>query len=173
MISSLTRTALHALTCTMVCGCATHTTAVDAMMILPQSATTLEVDKNQLFIMAEAINTPSPAFPQVDLSSMENLTVCARFIVTEDGSVKDVERIEESPGCNRVSDDNGEPFMLEVQNALQKWTYFSAAICEFDISEDECQGQQAKIRPLAIRLAYRFDFSMKNGRRRVSVSRGE
>lgn len=167
----LIRYSLFILIAMTASSCASRKDFVDQVMILPANSSYVEVEKNQRFIMAVPINSPTPAFPLDGHSGLNDATICSRFVVTEDGRVRDIEQIDDAPNCMALSRMGGDVFMGQVRKALEQWTYFGAAICEFEASEDECRDGHGSLRPLSIRLAYRSNFSTKNGRRAVAFAK--
>lgn len=171
MIYLLIRSCLFILIGMTASGCASRKDFVDKMMILPANSSYVEVERNQRFIMAIPINNPTPEFPLDGPGELTDATICSRFVVTEDGRVRDIEQIDDAPNCMMLGSKRGEVFMGQVRKALEQWTYFGAAICEFEISEDECRDGRGYLRPLSIRLAYRFNFTTKNGGRAVTFAK--
>jgi len=53
--------------------------------------------------------------------------------------------------------------MPTLSNALNAWTFAAAAICHFESSESECDGASAKLRTVAVKLAYRIEFTQQDG----------
>ena len=139
-------------------------------MVLPPGAEVVELERNQVFVMAIPIESPDPGFPAGHLCPDDRVTVCSRFVVTADGRVAGVEQFDDMEGCEPVDSKRGAPFAEAVQVALQQWTFFAAATCRFLASEDECTEGRADVVAVPIQLAYRFEFSMGQDRQgRVSV----
>lgn len=142
----------------MLAACASqgYRQHVDRGMILPFSAARLDVQTNQKFIMAVPIKDKMPVFPS--RTKQASATICIEFVVTSDGRVRDAVQIDNAPDCEHISELT-QPFASEAIRAVSEWTFFGAAICEFVEAESECDTATANLRPVSIKLAYRFSFS--------------
>lgn len=136
-------------------------------MILPDGAQQTAIKTKQKFLMAAPVEERMPGFPSVPAPQAET-TVCVEFVVSEAGETSSVKQIDAAPGCEPVGSDSSGIFLPEVRNAVDSWTFFGAALCDFEVSEDECEETGARLTPLAIKLAYRFEFTQAEGRRRVT-----
>lgn len=148
-------------------GCATADRAVESGMILPDGAQQTEIKTKQKFLMAVPVEERMPDFPSASVQQAET-AVCVEFVVTEEGQTSSVRQIDAAPGCEAVGSDFSGIFLPEVRNAVESWTFFGAALCDFEVSEDECDAAGARLTPIAVRLAYRFRFTQAEGRRRVT-----
>ena len=149
-------------------GCATRSTAVESRMILPDGAARTEIREHQAFIMAIPIRTEDPVFP-TDEGEPREASVCVEFQVSGAGEVNSIQQIDSAPNCDQVRADNA-PYATAAKFAVSQWSFIGAAICDFKVSEDECDGAEAKLTAVPIKLAYRFHFRVENGRRSVRSS---
>jgi hypothetical protein len=151
-------------------GCAAQLSArhaVEKGMILPEGAQQTELKANQKFLMAAPIENRMPAFPKAPVQQAET-TICVEFIVSEDGRAGSVHQIDTAPGCEKIENSASRIFFPAVRTAVESWTYFGSALCDYEVSEGECEQGTAKLTPLAIKLAYKFSFTQSNGKRGVS-----
>jgi len=139
---------------------------VSSGMILPKSAERIEVAERQLFVMATPIETPTPTYPAGSVASGQH-AVCVEFVVRADGTVDSIRRIEGHVGCEVLEAPQLSPFLDSVTQTVHKWTFFGAALCNYQNAEAECESLDAQLRPIDIKLAYRFVFTMSNGKRSV------
>lgn len=149
--------------------CASRPTiqSVEKDMILPDGAQQTQLKPGQKFLMAVPIQTPLPSYAGWKIQAADT-TICVEFVVADDGSVDSVHQIDNASNCEKVDSVASASYLPEVYSAVQSWTYFAAAMCEFKKSEDECDGPSANLTPLSIKLAYKFTFTQLNGRHHVS-----
>ncbi|PJJ97585.1 hypothetical protein CO641_11600 [Lysobacteraceae bacterium NML91-0213] len=155
-------------------GCASQGGRVDREMVLPAVAERHELDDRQRFLMAVPVSVPMPVFPE-DLRLRTQAVVCASFVVDTDGNTVDVGTAEQGPACvGSAGSDAAHYARLRavVEDALAQWTWFGAAVCTFPDGvepDDACRTEGVAIRPVPLRLDYRFVFAPGG---RVSVGRG-
>jgi len=150
-------------------GCASkrlHTRSIDATMILPAGAERTQLKPGQTFLMPVPIDSPSPRFPENVKPS--SAVVCVEIEVSGEGVVGAVRQIAPSPDCAAPGTDASTVFVPAVSEAVRSWTYFAAALCEYETDEMQCEQGTARLTPVAVKLAYRFQFSQANGTRGVS-----
>lgn len=140
---------------------------VDRGMILPVNAAHLEVRSDQKFIMAVPVDDRMPDFPAN--ANRDSAKICLEFVVTEDGEVHSPLQIDSAAGCEPIGDPGSMPFVKEAVRAVEDWTFFGAAICDFNYDEAECDTHAARLRPVSIKLAYKFTFSTAGGKRVVAA----
>jgi hypothetical protein len=138
-------------------------------MILPAGAQQSRLKEKQKFLMAVPIDDPTPAFPD-EVTSDVDATLCVELVVHEDGSVGDVKQIDTAPSCEPLQSEASRQFLPAVLSAVESWTYFAAALCEYQTSEAECDAADARLTPVSIRLAYRFAFRQEGSRRNTSTA---
>ena len=143
-----------------------HTTyGVDRAMILPDGAPQVSVREGEHFLMAVPIDQPMPDWP-ADADTLPAGSVCMNFVISADGEVGAVKSLD-APGCVPTQDATAAPFQKAVADAVSRWRFFGAALCKVDGPESACRQDNADITPVPIQVAYRFDFSMQNGRRQI------
>lgn len=143
-----------------------HTTyAVDRAMILPDGAPQVSVREGEHFLMAVPIDQPMPDWPE-GAETPPTGSVCMNFVISTDGEVGAVKPLD-APGCVPSQGSTAAPFQKAVTDAVSRWRFFGAALCKVDGPESACQQEGAEITPIPIQVAYRFDFSMENGRQRI------
>ena len=143
--------------------------------MIPLGAARHEVKDDQQFIMAVPINIRNPEYPEEVDDIRRKLDICASFVVTEEGGVDEVE-IVDLPVCPDSRSYAASAFGKAVVSAVSDWTFFGAAICSFpDVASknDDCEGEGAKLEPVAIRLTYNFIFDSSSGRKVVSSRAGK
>lgn len=134
-------------------------------MILPVNAAYLEVRSDQKFIMAVPIDDRNPDFPVN--ADRDSAMVCLEFLVTGEGVVHAPLQIASAAGCEPIGYPGSMPFVREATRAVEGWTFFGAAICDFNYDESECDIDATRVRPVPIKLAYKFSFSTVGGKRAV------
>ncbi|MFT4179018.1 MAG: hypothetical protein QM612_06065 [Thermomonas sp.] len=144
---------------------------VDASIILPESASRMQLEKTQVFFMPNEIESPAPVFPADYPDNDADVTVCAGFVVSAEGEVVNIHQITDEWGCEPEDSIPGRALYPEVQSALSRWSYFAGTICTFEVDESECDGPDARLTPTAVRLAYRFRFLMSNGKKSVQAGK--
>lgn len=137
-------------------------------MILPDGAARTELRERQAFLMAVPINIEDPVFPAHEREP-RSISVCVEFQVSEVGEVHSIQQIDSALDCAQAQLAN-KPYFDAVKSAVGEWTFIGAAICDYKISEDDCDSTEATLTAVPIRLAYRFHFRVKNGRRSVDSS---
>lgn len=158
----------------LLAGCASQGGRVDREMVLPALAERHELDDRQRFLMAVPVSDPMPAFPE-DLRLRTQAVVCASFVVDTDGNTVDVGTAEAGPACAGSADTDAvqhAQLREAVEHALARWTWFGAAVCTFPDGvepDDACRNEGVAIRPVPLRLDYRFVFAPGG---KVSAGRG-
>lgn len=137
-------------------------------MILPVGAVREELRQNQLFLAPVPINEPMPGFPDdYPIHGDADVDICIELLVSSDGAIDDLTQISTAHGCEPARSVASVLLYPEVAAAVKRWTYFGAAICTFESSEDECNTTDAELRAVPVKLAYRFKFRIVDGRRLV------
>lgn len=157
--------------CTVLAACAGKKVRTDVAyeMILPEGVARTEVQDRQQFVMAVPINQPLPAYPGGARAPSGQLPVCVEFVVTEEGAVVSPQRLEGAPDCVGGDQPGIAPFIDAALAAVSQWQFFGAGLCTWQQEEAECVDGRAEVRPLAIRLSYRFRFSAgRNGSKVVA-----
>ena len=155
-------------------GCATQrpdTRSVDTAMILPAGAERTRMKPGEKFLMPAPIESASPRFPEA--AKQANVNVCVEVVVSEEGLVGPVRQIDTAPDCEATGSEASAMFFPAVREAVETWTYFGAALCEYTTGESQCEQGTARLTPVPVKLAYRFEFSQAKGTRRVSSEKVE
>lgn len=145
-------------------GCASQVGRVDREMVLPPAAERHALEDRQRFLMAVPVSDPMPVFPE-DLRLRTQAVVCASFVVDADGNTNDISTAEAGPGCvGSAGIDAAQHARLReaVEHALSQWTWFGAAVCTFPDEvepDDACRNEGVAVRPVPLRLDYRFVFA--------------
>ncbi|HEY9541875.1 MAG TPA: hypothetical protein VIR05_09595 [Luteimonas sp.] len=159
-------------------GCATRGTSVDHRMLLPQGGDRVELESRELFVMPIALASPEPVFPETDAAAATiDVEVCAEIWLSADGDVTRVAPFHATPECAQGADPAVRDYAQAVGDALRRWEFTPAMICEFPPEllarrdEGDCRGPEVTVRRVPVRLNYAFTFSSRDGRRRVGVER--
>lgn len=165
---------------TMLCllaACATRTAAVDQRLILPEGAARYEMDANQAFVFPVPQGNAAPEFPDgFARHDLAPTTLCVRFVVDADGTLRDVALLEEA-GCIGAT---AQPLLaVAVLESVSAWRFDPAMFCNYpdaatrnrDWNGVGCAGAVVETRPVAVTLAYAFTFEVRNGRRQVGAAR--
>jgi len=121
--------------------------------------------------MPVPIESPSPRFPEN--AKQTAVAVCVEIEVSEEGLVRAARQIEASPDCEARGTQASAAFFPAVREAVESWSFFGAAVCEYEIDEAQCDHGTARLTPVAVKLAYRFEFSQAKGTRQVSSAKLE
>ena len=161
-----------------VAGCATRGTSVDHRMLLPQAGARHAVESTQFFVMPVSLAAPEPAFPETSGGAgAADVTVCAEIWLTADGDIGRVMPFEATPECAATGDPQARAYVDAVVEALRRWEFTPAMICEFPPEllarrdEGDCTGPEVAVRRVPVRLDYAFTFSSREGKRRVGFAR--
>ena len=162
----LWKTAGMVIACAVLAACAGKTVRSDVAyeMILPEGVARTDVQDRQQFVMAVPINQPLPAYPGGARALAGQLPVCVEFVVTEDGAVVSQQLLEGAPDCVEADQPGIAPFIDAALAAVSQWQFFGAGLCTWQQEEAECVDGRAEVRPLAIRLSYRFRFHTDSGK---------
>jgi hypothetical protein len=157
-----------------MCGCATRaTTNVDRRMILPPGAPMLEVEDNQRLLAPAIIDAPSPAYPEIAAAAVPaTVVVCIELVVGAEGEVASVRQFAPEPDCQPPVSAASALFFPPVAAAVQRWSFFGAAICTVAVEEAECDGEDAVVQAVPVTLAYRFVFTRDKDGARVRTHAG-
>lgn len=133
----------------------------------------LTLSPQQTFTVPLPLEMPLPVYPQKALvSETVPVTLVARIIVEEDGTVREV---HESPLGEQLERGVGEPFWTAVEQAVRAWRFTPATIRTFeegpDIDGDGTldYGMLVEARPVRAYLDLRFKFEVVDGRGRVQI----
>jgi len=157
-------------------GCATRSKNVGHRMLLPQGGDQVELASRELFVMPVALASPEPVFPEAAAASVD-VEVCAEIWLSADGDVTRVVPFHDAPGCAPDGDPAVRDYAQAVGDALRRWEFTPAMICEFppellaQRDEGNCTGPEVSVRRVPVRLNYAFTFSSRDGKRRVGVAR--
>jgi hypothetical protein len=163
----------------VIAGCATRTTHIDERMLFPASGARHETDARGFFVMPMTLASPQPAFPvSAAGTGTFEVTVCAEIWLSANGDITRVAAFDGAPGCAAVSDPQAQPYARSVADALQRWEFTPAMVCEFPTEllgkrgQGDCTGPEVVVRQVPVRLNYAFTFSTRDGRRRINFARG-
>lgn len=126
--------------------------------------------------MPIALASPEPVFPEAAVGSVD-VEVCAEIWLSADGDVTRVAPFDATPGCARGGDPAMCDYARAVGDALRRWEFTPAMVCEFPPEllarrdEGDCRGPEITVRRVPVRLNYAFTFSSRDGKRRVGVAR--
>lgn len=137
-------------------------------MVIPESAAHVELQSKQRFFAPIPIDAPLPDFPVGYLSADKRIVICSELVVSEDGVVTSDAQIDDAPGCEMVTSKESRSLYPLVQHAVHRWQYFGAAICDYELDESECDEPNARLSPVAVKLAYKFTFSTTQNHHSVS-----
>ena len=159
-------------------GCATRSTSVDHRMLLPPGGDRVELESLELFVMPIALASPEPVFPGAEATAAAvEVEICAEIWLSAEGDVTRVAPFHATPECAQGADPAMRDYARAVGDALQRWEFTPAMICEFPPQllakrdEGDCRGSEVTVRRVPVRLNYAFTFSSRDGRRRVGVAR--
>jgi hypothetical protein len=159
-------------------GCTTRGTSVDHRMLLPQAGARHAVAPTQFFVMPVPLAAPEPMFPTIaGHAEAIDVTVCAEIWLSEDGGINRVMPFDATAECVQARSPRAAPYAKAMLEALQRWEFTPAMICEFppqamDKRErGDCTGPEVAVRRVAVRLEYAFTFTFRDGRKRVGVAR--
>lgn len=156
-------------------GCSTRHAiqrkSVGTEMIIPEGADRAIVEQKQRFFMPSPINSALPEFPESPNGTASNLVICAEVVINTEGSVDSVTQITPEPSCGPPSSVVSNPFFAEVRSTVSRWSFIAAGVCTFVNDEAKCDGRDAVIAPVAVKLAYRFIFTTESGKQVVESSR--
>lgn len=149
-------------------GCADkpRRTDVAATLIMPTSAARYAIAQNEQFLMPLAIEAALPDYPK-DVIAAPDLTVCVEVVISAEGDVQSVQPIAASTDCAAVADPRAKPFQSATIAAVSAWKYLGAGICRYQQDVNECAFETASIQAVPVTLAYRFAFSVRDGKPRV------
>lgn len=148
-------------------------------MLLPGTEARHALAPTELFVMPVTLAAPEPAFPGVAEGARAiDVTVCAEVWLSADGEITRIAPFEAAPECAGGTDPQVQPYAQSVADALQRWEFTPAMICEFPPelghkrAQGDCTGPEVLVRRVPVRLNYAFTFSIRDGRRRVGFARG-
>jgi hypothetical protein len=158
-------------------SCATRSAIVGHRMLLPEVGARHEVAPTQFFVMPIALASAEPVFPEITgaVEAIE-ITVCAEIWLSAEGNITRVAPFHDTEECADIRP-TASPYQQSVSEALQRWEFTPAMICEFppqalDKRErGDCTGPEVEVRRVPVRLDYAFTFSSRDGRRRVGIAR--
>lgn len=154
-----------------------RSTRVGASMILPPLATTMKMQEQQLFLMANHLNPEHlPDYPAERMQDgPEQARVCVDLVVDDGGAVTWAVPLHGGPECPAAPDPVLAPFEQAVLAAVREWQFTAAAVCTFPPGiekNDDCEGEGVVERAVPLRMAFVFDFSRREGRGRFARSSG-
>ena len=169
---------LAAAMATGVAGCAARSASVGHRMLPPATGPRHAVEATQFFVMPMTLTSPEPAFPQVaEMPGAFELTVCAEVWLSADGDITRVAPFDGARECAGGADPRAQAYARSVAEALQRWEFTPAMVCEFPPhlldkrDRGDCTGPEVVVRRVPVRLDYAFTFSSRDGRRRVGFAR--
>lgn len=157
----------------LLSGCASRKeirpqTQVEVQMIMPASAERIAMHEREVFLMPSRINNVLPSYPGVPKALERPLSIiCIEIIVSVEGEVEFVSQIAPEPDCEQVDSNVARVFYPAVVEAAKQWDFIAAGICKFKKNELECDTSDAIVTPVSVKLAYKFEFSMIDGKRSV------
>lgn len=148
-------------------SCASMRTGnVDANMILPKAAEKIKVPEDQEFLFpAPVIEQILPDYPAELIASGGSANVCIEIVVDENGEVAEASPLFNISGCPDSPSKLNPLFIVASITAVKQWQFSAAAICKFPATvkkNDGCDGDGVVITTIPIKLAYTFDFNVKN-----------
>ena len=157
-------------------GCATRTAGVEQRLILPEGAARYEMQAHQAFVYPAPLENSPPQFPaDFGARTLPPTTLCVGFVVAGDGSVGNLELLDQ-PGC--IAAGRQPRLDAAVLEAVSAWHFEPAAFCDYpdaatrnrDWTGVGCAGAVAAVRPVAVSLAYAFTFEVREGRARIGAT---
>lgn len=149
---------------------------VNAELLVPEAAERMQLQANQIFVLGD-LNNPdvSPEYPaQLLPLRLPDQPICVRFVVNRDGSVSDVVPVYGVNGCPSSQGDARSEFFAATLAAVSRWDFYSSVRCTFPPGtpdRDKCSGPGTTAEQVAITLAYRFVFSVRDGVGRVEQAK--
>ncbi len=142
--------------------------SVEGNLIVPESSARMNLQDNQLVIPGRLSNPEvTPAYPPALLAlGLPEQTVCIGFVVGVDGSVSGVRPLYATADCPPTADDTRPEFLAATVAAVSQWDYFSYIRCTFPPGTPDaqkCNGEGTTAEQVAVSLAYRFSFSVRDG----------
>ena len=145
------------------CAATPSRTDVAATLILPTSAERYVMAQNEQFLVPVAIESRLPDYP-TNVGATPDLTVCVEVVISEEGDVQSVMPIASNADCSAVADPLVKPFLSATIAAVRTWKYLAAGICRYQQDANECAFETATIQAVPVSLAYRFAFSVRDGK---------
>lgn len=151
----------------LVAGCATRADQgrhrVDGQLLLPEGAQTVELEARQGFLLPEPLPTNRlPAHPLDAATGHSAVVVCVTFTVDAEGRIEGVAPLESVSDCPGGVAAAYPAFLETTLQAVAGWQFFAAALCEAPLQsghEHACDDPDARVEPVAVRLAWRFAFT--------------
>lgn len=143
--------------------------SVAGSTILAQDAARMALAANQVVIPGELSNPEVvPAYPPELLAlGLPDQTVCVGFVIGTDGSVSSLAPVYGSDkGCPASPDQTRPEFVAATLEAVSRWDYFSYLRCTFPPGTPDaqkCNGPGASAEQVAVSVAHRFLFSVREG----------
>jgi hypothetical protein len=144
--------------------------------LVPEPSTRMALAGNQIFMPGELITVDlMPVYPATLLPlQLPDQVVCVRFVVGVDGSVSNVVPVYGIADCPASAHVLRKEFLDATLAAVLRWDFYSSLRCTFppgtaDI--DKCNGPGSTAEQVALTLAYRFQFSARNGKGNVQRDR--
>ena len=174
-------TLLLILSCLGLCACAhvpknDFSGQVGRDPLMPETSTRMQLADNQIFMPGELTNPEvMPDYPAMLLPlQLPDQSVCVRFVVNMDGSVSEVVPVYAVAGCPIDARALHREFLDATVAAVMRWDFYSSLRCTFppgtpDI--DKCNGPGSSAEQVALTLAYRFQFTARDGKGGVQQDR--
>lgn len=168
----------HAILClALLCllGCATApavqpNTHVAVAPFIPPGADSYEVSPQQKVVLGEAIAQQDPVYPPALLAeAIPEQVVCLETEINEMGAIQASRPLYDIDGCPANATAVAPAFLAAAQSAVQHWRFEPAMLCTFPAPVDaslkgnDCLAEGAKVEALALKLAFRFTFSIQQG----------
>lgn len=156
-------------------GCVGQLGKVESGMLMPNFGSPVEIAENQRFLFpTPVVRLEDPVFPATELSIRgRRAVVCLEFVVDEHGGVASVKPMGETPECPQAPDRDS-PFASAAMDAVSKWQFLAGAICTFPdgaVQDETCSGEGVDMQLVPVRLAYRFEFRVVDGKGHVRSAR--
>lgn len=159
-------------------GCATRSATVDHRMLLPEIGDRHALAPEQFFVIPVALASPEPTFPAAaGVGAPADVVVCAEVWLSANGDITKVAPFDATPECVRGGAPEARDYAQAVADALRRWEFTPAMICEFPPqslgkrARGDCRGPEVMVRRVPVRLNYAFTFSSREGKRLVGIAR--
>ncbi|HEX5693143.1 MAG TPA: hypothetical protein VFY00_00815 [Arenimonas sp.] len=151
-------------------GCTKHAARadVDVGLIIPRGGQ-VEMPENQQFLFPTPVfENPLPEYPSEHLADgLDEQVVCLQILIDEGGSVAWSTAFDGPAGCPSAEQPALPAFTRSARKAVADWQFLAAAVCTYPEGRpknEDCSGEGVEMRPLAVKLSYRFRFGWREGR---------
>lgn len=134
-------------------------TSVGREMVLPQEAERHQMERKQVFFAPTPILDAMPVFPQGRAGEFdEEVVICVEITVSEEGDVVFTRELQLDSECAIADGSASRAFFPVVNEAVTRWSFFAAGVCSYALAEEECDGTDVPLEPVAVNLSYKFRF---------------